>query len=139
MVIADYLLDNLLAILIAVGGAIAWFFDKRRRVAEIENLKSTNKQTETSALQGMQEAYDKFVLDVNSQIDDLREKNYTLRKELKSLQEQLDTANTQRKKLEDQVKRFEVQSEKDAILIKQLKRAVEGYEERLNTSKKDVK
>ena len=80
--ILNYLIDNLLPILIALGGAIAWLTEKNKRKAETDSVVVTNKQGEATALQGMQSVYDKFVEDVKTQIAELRAENAALRTEI---------------------------------------------------------
>ncbi len=58
------------------GVAVAWWFDRKHR-------KSRDKQSEASAMQGMQEVYDKFVRDANLEIEEFREQVAQLKAELR--------------------------------------------------------
>lgn len=135
--IANYLLDNFLPILIAFGGGIAWFFDKRKRDAETKSLLALNKQSEATALQGMQDVYDKFVDDVKKQIEDFREENAKLRKRVSDLEADLENANKERAELINKINKFQLRSEEDARLIASLKTKIESYEKDCRTSRKE--
>lgn len=133
----NYLLENILPIGIALAGAIAWVFDKRKRDAELETLKSQNKQQEASALSGMQDVYDRFVEAVKKQIEDLREENSQLKERIYTLEQQLIDAGKERVELVALVDAFKKQSERDGILISELKQKVESYEKGLRKFKKE--
>lgn len=133
----NYLLENILPIGIALAGAIAWVFDKRKRDAELETLKSQNKQQEASALSGMQDVYDRFVEAVKKQIEELREENSQLKERIFTLEQQLVDAEKERGELVALVDTFKKQSERDGILISELKQKVESYEKGLRKFKKE--
>lgn len=126
----EYILDNLLPIAIAVGGAIAWIFDRKKRDAEYKSALAANKQSEASALQGMQEVYDKFVDDVKIQIDALKAENKELKERIKEIEKE-------RELLSEQIKSFKEQSDKDSKLIISLKKKIESYEKELNIFRKE--
>ena len=102
-----YIAENLLPIGVAVAGVVAWFFDKRKRKAEVGSITAMNKQGEASALALMEESYQKFIKEVQRQLDDVRVENAQLKEQLKI---------------------FTAQAEKDARLISELKGKVESYE-----------
>lgn len=133
----NYLIDNLLPIAIAIGGAIAWIFDRKKRDAEYKSALAANKQSEATALQGMQEVYDKFVGDVKVQIDSLKEENKDLKERVKELENELKTSNEEREKLSEQIKSFKEQSAKDSKLIISLKMKIESYEKELKSFRKE--
>lgn len=139
MTVFDYLLDNLLPILIAIGGMVAWFFDKRKRMEELQSIKVINKQTEATAMQGMQDVYDKFVSDVKLQLDELRSENQFLRERILTLENDLQIVNEERTKLIESVARFKQQSEIDSKLIQQLKSKLEQYAKELRSFKNEIK
>lgn len=137
MSIGQYIIDNLLPIAIAVAGVIAWFFDKRKRDAEVESLTTLNNQAKANALDGMQEAYAEFVKEVQRQLSDVKNENEELKRSIATLEIDLKNSNREREKLKEQIKGFVSQSEKDARLISELKRKVESYEVELKKFKNE--
>lgn len=137
MSIGQYIIDNLLPIAIAVAGAIAWFFDKRKRLAEVESITTSNNQAKANALEGMQEAYAEFVKEVQRQLSDVKKENAELKISIAMLEEDLKNSNREREELKEQIRGFVSQSEKDAKLISELKRKVESYEVELKKFKNE--
>lgn len=135
--VLEYILSNLLPLGIAIAGSIAWFFDKRKREAELKSILAQNKLQEATALQSMQDVYDKFVEDVKIQISELREENAILRARIRELEKQLIAANEERLHLIEQINNFKEQSQKDTKLIAELKGKVEGYEKNLKIFRKE--
>ena len=127
--ILNYLIDNLLPILIALSGAIAWFTEKKKRKAEIDSVVVTNKQGEATALQGMQSVYDKFVEDVKTQIAELRAENAALRSEIAEVKRQ---AEKERKELTSEVNELK---EKNMALMAE----IEKYVKELKLYRKETK
>lgn len=111
----DYIIENLLPIGVGLAGVVAWIFDKRKRKAEVGSITAMNKQGEASALALMEESYQKFIKEVQRQLDEVREENA---------------------KLKEQLRTFTVQAEKDAKLISELKGKVESYEMELRKFKR---
>ena len=110
-----YIAENLLPIGIAIAGVVAWFFDKRKRKAEVGSITVMNKQGEASALALMEESYQKFIKEVQRQLDEVRAENAQLK---------------------EQIKTFTAQAEKDARLISELKWKIESYERELKKFKR---
>ena len=135
----EYFLDNLLPLGIAVSGAIAWFLDKRKRNAELQSVIASNKQSEATAMAGMQDVYDRFVEDVRSQLLELRDENSQLKQRVSELESQLSSAEKERIELIKQVNTFKEQSKKDGEVILELKGMVESYEKELKTFRKERK
>ena len=127
--ILNYLIDNLLPIAIAIGGAVAWFTEKKKRKAEIDSVVVTNKQGEATALQGMQSVYDKFVEDVKKQITELRAENASLRSEIAEVKRQ---AEKERKELTSEVNDLK---EKNMALMAE----IEKYVKELKLYRKETK
>jgi len=95
----DFLRENWVPLLAVFGGGIAWLFDRKKRKAEVDRMKSENKATEAGALQSMQSVYDNFVKDVQTQItglikevNDLRAENKELRGKVCLLEKNLSAA-----------------------------------------------
>ena len=110
-----YVAENLLPIGIAIAGVVAWFFDRRKRKAEVDSISAMNKQGEASALALMEESYQKFIKEVQRQLDEVRAENAQLKEQLRT---------------------FTAQAEKDARLISELKGKVESYEKELKMFKR---
>ena len=111
--ILNYLIDNLLPILVALGGAIAWITEKKKRKAEIDSVVVTNKQGEATALQGMQSVYDKFVEDVKKQINELRAENADLRTEIAEVKKQAAELRAENAALRSEIAEVKKQAEKE--------------------------
>ncbi|MBI1228224.1 MAG: hypothetical protein GC192_23525 [Bacteroidetes bacterium] len=75
-----------------VGGGLMWVFNYRSQ-------KAKGKSDEASALQEMQNAYDRFVKDANDQIDRMRSKIT----ELENRNQELESLSAKVKRLEDEV------------------------------------
>lgn len=135
--ILNYFIDNLLPILIAIGGGVGWIYDRNKRKAEYQSILATNKQAEATALQGMQDVYDKFVEDVKLQIETLRQENSELKSRIKELEQELSASSKERSKLSDRIDEYKAQTEKDSKLIIQLKKKVESYESELKSFRKE--
>ena len=144
--VLNYLMDNLLPLAIAVGGGIAWIFDKQKRKAELESVKisneqskALNKQNEAGALAGMQEEYAKFVEVVRKEIAELREENTALKNRVKDLEKELKASADERTQLSEQLGEFKVQAEKDAKLIRELNTKIQNYEKEMKVFRKERK
>lgn len=139
----NYFIDNLLAIAIAFGGAVAWVLDRKKRNAEfyteLESLRYQSKQNEAEALSGMQKVYNTFVTDVKAQLADLRDENTELKEKIFLLEKSLMESNLERSTLAEQVDKFKKQSERDSVLIGQLKVKIEKYEKELRSFRKELK
>lgn len=133
----QYLIDNLLPIGIAIAGAVAWFFDKRKRDAELKSVQVQNKHSEATAMQGMQDVYDKFVEDVKIQLVELKNENKDLRIRITELEENLRESAIEREGLISQMNEYKAQSEKDTKIIAQLKTKIESYEKELKAFRKE--
>ena len=133
----------MLPIAIAIGGAIAWITESRKRKAEIKGVEVINKQGEATAMQGMQSVYDKFVEDVRNQIAELRAENEDLRSEVAELKraktalqaeiaEVKKQAEIERKELTNKVHDLEAQNT-------ELKLELDKYQKELKLYRKETK
>ena len=127
--ILNYLIDNLLPIAIAIGGAVAWFTESRKRKAETKGVEVVNKQGEATAMQGMQAVYDKFVEDVKTQIAELRAENAALRTEIAEVKRQ---AEKERKELTSEVNELKAKNT-------ELMAEIEKYVKELKQYRKETK
>ena len=80
MDILNWLMDNVLSILIAAGGAIAWLSERRKRKADIAGVEVVTAQGNAEVFQKMRNSYNEFVLDLNTRLDELRNENAELKK-----------------------------------------------------------
>ena len=120
----DYLLNNSLAIGVALVGLIGWFLESKKRKVEMETIIAQNKQQEASALSTMQVTYAVFTEDVKIQIN-------ILKKRILELEKQLFDSNQDREALKRQIDGFQRQAKKDALVIGELRRKLNNYEKEL--------
>lgn len=157
MNIIQYLLDNWLAISVAVGGGIGYLFEGKKRKAELLALQIQNQSSEvtmkTTLEASSQEIFQKLLTTVSVQIDEMREnlselkeENTKLKARVLELESQLAAANDERVELLSEQNRYKIQSDSDGILIsnlqdevKNLKLKLEGYEIQLKTFRKERK
>ncbi len=114
----DIFMNNFLGFLTGITGLLAFFVERRKRIAE-------QKQSEADALQGMQGAYEKFVLDFNQKLTEMSQ-------QIVDLKNQLQSARTR-------IAEFEEQAERDKKEIIMLRRKIEAYERELRSYKKTLK
>ena len=160
MDILNWLMNNVLAILIAAGGAIAWINERKKRKADVKSVEVNNRQGEATAMTGMQAVYDTLVEDVKIQfaelrlesknlkdqiaednanylksqkeISELRNKLSDAEKEISELRKQLSGAETERVELTNKVHDLEAQNAN-------LKSELEKYQKELKLYRKENK
>ena len=143
MGLLNYLIENWMPIGVAVGGMVGWFFDSKKRKAELIALQLANEQNKTSIKTGLETAstdiYKKLFDTVSVQIDEMREnlsemheENLKLKEKIIDLENQLDLVNRERLDLINQVRDFKNQN--DEIKIK-----IESYEKELKLYRKEIK
>ena len=120
----EYLLNNSLAIGVALVGLIGWFLESKKRKVEMETIIAQNKQQEASALSTMQGTYAVFTEDVKIQIN-------ILKKRILELEKQLFDSNQDREALKRQIDGFQRQAKKDTLVIGELRRKLNNYEKEL--------
>src|SRR5574344_575762 len=108
--VLNYLIDNMLPIAIAIGGAVAWLSERRKRKADIAGVEVVTAQGNAEVFQKMRNSYNEFVLDLNTRLDELRKENAELRKEVSELRKQLSGAETERVELTNKVHELEAQN-----------------------------
>ena len=111
MDISAFIASNILPIITIIGGATAWFFDRKKRRADIERMKSENKSTEATALKTMQSVYDNFVEDVKEQIagfkkriEYLEAENKELKAENKELKKENEEIKAENKEIKNKIR-----------------------------------
>ena len=143
MGLLNYLMENWMPIGVAIGGMIGWFFDSKKRKAELIALQLANEQNKTSIKTGLETAstdiYKKLFDTVSVQIDEMREnlsemreENLKLKEKIIDLENQLDLVNKERLDLINQVKDFKNQND-------ELKIKIESYEKELKLYRKENK
>ena len=130
--ILNYLIDNLLPIAIAIGGAIAWLSERRKRKADIAGVEVITAQGNAEVFQKMRNSYNEFVLDLNARLDELRNENAELKEEIAELRKQLSGAETERVELVNKVHDLEAQNT-------ELKAELEKYQKELKLYRKETK
>ena len=143
MGLLNYLMENWMPIGVAIGGMIGWFFDSKKRKAELIALQLANEQNKTSIKTGLETAstdiYKKLFDTVSVQIDEMREnlsemreENLKLKEKITDLENQLDLVNRERLDLINQVRDFKNQND-------ELKIKIESYEKELKLYRKENK
>lgn len=143
MGLLNYLMENWMPISVAIGGMIGWFFDSKKRKAELIALQLANEQNKTSIKTGLETAstdiYKKLFDTVSVQIDEMREnlsemreENLKLKEKITDLENQLDVVNKERLELINQVQNFKYQND-------ELKIKIESYEKELKLYRKENK
>ena len=143
MGLLNYLMENWMPISVAIGGMVGWFFDSKKRKAELIALQLANEQNKTSIKTGLETAstdiYKKLFDTVSVQIDEMREnlsemreENLKLKEKITDLENQLDLVNKERLDLINQVRDFKNQND-------ELKIKIESYEKELKLYRKENK
>ena len=128
--VLNYLIDNMLPIVIAIGGAIAWLSERRKRKADIASVEVVTAQGNAEVFQKMRNSYNEFVLDLNTRLDELRNENAELKKEVAELRKQLSGADKERVELTSKVHDLETQNTR-------LKQELEKYQKELKLYRKE--
>ena len=130
--VLNYLIDNMLPIAIAIGGAIAWITESRKRKAEIKGVEVTTEQGNAEVFQKMRNSYVEFISDINARLDELQKENADLKKEVAELRKRLIGADAERVELINKVHDLEAQNT-------ELKAELEKYQRELKLYRKETK
>lgn len=110
--LTNWLLDNIALLIPYIAGStsiVAYFLERRKRHIDL-------KQQDATALQTMQEAYDKFTADSLKKFKDLQEEQDKLKEKFKKLEEEFDRAN---QILRDRTKEYkDLKEDYDALFDK---------------------
>ena len=150
MNIGQYLLENWIAISVALGGGIGYLLEGKKRKAELAAIQLQNKSSEitmkTTLESSSQEIFQKLLSTVSTQIDEMREnlaemkeENTKLKARVLELESQLLAANEERVELLDAQVKSKLQSEADSILISNLQNEVTNLKKKLENYEKQLK
>ena len=130
--VLNYLIDNMLPIAIAIGGAVAWITESRKRKAEIKGVEMTTEQGNAEVFQKMRNSYVEFISDINARLDELQKENAELKKEVAELRKKLVGADAERIELVNKVQDLEAQNTA-------LKAELEKYQRELKLYRKETR
>lgn len=120
----EFLIENWIALSSTVGTIIVYISSRATRKEDLKERKAT-------AVEAMQQAYDKFVEDSNKQYDLLISK-------IKDLEEKERTALTQRAILLNDMERLKKEHIEDKEKIASLQRKIEEYELKITHYEEEV-
>ena len=130
--VLNYLIDNMLPIAIAIGSAIAWLSERRKRKAEINGVEMTTEQGNAEVFQKMRSSYVEFISDINARLDELQKENAVLKKEVAELRKRLVGSDAERIELVNKVHDLEAQNT-------ELRAELEKYKNELKLYRKETK
>ena len=130
--VLNYLIDNMLPIAIAIGGAIAWITESRKRKAEVKGVEVTTEQGNAEVFQKMRSSYIEFISDINARLDELQKENADLKKEVAELRKRLVGSDAERIELVNKVHDLEAQNT-------ELRAELEKYQKELKLYRKETK
>ena len=130
--VLNYLIDNMLPIAIAIGSAIAWLSERRKRKAEINGVEMTTEQGNAEVFQKMRSSYVEFISDINARLDELQKENAVLKKEVAELRKRLVGSDAERIELVNKVHDLEAQNT-------ELRAELEKYKKELILYRKETK
>ena len=130
--VLNYLIDNMLPIAIAIGSAIAWLSERRKRKAEINGVEMTTEQGNAEVFQKMRSSYVEFISDINARLDELQKENAVLKKEVAELRKRLVGSDAERIELVNKVHDLEAQNT-------ELRAELEKYKKELKLYRKETK
>lgn len=130
--VLNYLIDNMLPIAIAIGSAIAWLSERRKRKAEIKGVEMTTEQGNAEVFQKMRSSYVEFISDINARLDELQKENAVLKKEVAELRKRLVGSDAERIELVNKVHDLEAQNT-------ELRAELEKYKKELKLYRKETK
>ena len=141
--ILNYLIDNLLPIIVAIGGAIAWLAERKKRKAEIKGVEVTTEQGNAEVFQKMRNSYVEFISDINARLDELQKENADLKNEVSELRTENAALRTEIAEVKKQAEkeRKELTSEVNDLKEKNmaLMAEIEKYVKELKLYRKETK
>ena len=123
--ILKFVVDNWVSLSSTIGMIVLWF--SKRKHDKIELKKETS-----TALEGIQNAYDRYVNNTNAKVDELQ-------KEINDLKEREKNWLIEKDNLQKQINGLIQQSTKDQSIIQSLKAKIANYESKTKENESKIK
>ena len=123
--ILKFVVDNWVSLSSTIGMIVLWF--SKRKYDKIELKKETS-----TALEGIQNAYDRYVNNTNAKVDELQ-------KEINDLKQREKDWLLEKDNLQYQINGLIQQSTKDQSIIQSLKAKIANYETKAKENESKIK
>ena len=123
--ILKFVVDNWVSLSSTIGMIVLWF--SKRKYDKIELKKETS-----TALEGIQNAYDRYVTNTNNKVDELQ-------KEINDLKQREKEWLLEKDNLQKQINGLIQQSTKDQSIIQSLKAKIANYETKTKENENKIK
>ena len=120
-----FIVDNWVSLSSTIGMIVLWF--SKRKYDKIELKKETS-----TALEGIQNAYDRYVTNTNAKVDELQ-------KEINGLKQREKDWLIEKDNLQKQINGLIQQSTKDQSIIQCLKTKIANYETKAKENESKIK
>ena len=120
-----FIIDNWVSLSSTIGMIVLWF--SKRKYDKIELKKETS-----TALEGIQNAYDRYVTNTNAKVDELQ-------KEINGLKQREKDWLIEKDNLQKQINGLIQQSTKDQSIIQSLKTKIANYETKAKKNESKIK
>ena len=120
-----FIVDNWVSLSSTIGMVVLWF--SKRKYDKIEFKKETS-----TALEGIANAYDKYVANTNAKVDELQ-------KEINALKQREKDWLLEKDNLQYQINGLIQQSTKDQSIIQSLKAKIANYETKAKENESKIK
>ena len=120
-----FIVDNWVSLSSTIGMIVLWF--SKRKYDKIELKKETS-----TALEGIQNAYDRYVNNTNAKVDELQ-------KEINDLKQREKDWLVEKDNLQKQINGLIQQSTKDQSIIQNLKAKIANYETKAKENESKIK
>ena len=120
-----FVVDNWVSLSSTIGMIVLWF--SKRKYDKIELKKETS-----TALEGIANAYDRYVANTNAKVEDLQ-------KEINDLKEREKDWLVEKDNLQKQINGLIQQSTKDQSIIQSLKAKIANYETKAKENESKIK
>ena len=123
--ILKFVIDNWVSLSSTIGMVVLWF--SKRKYDKVEFKKETS-----TALEGIQNAYDRYVNNTNAKVDELQ-------KEINDLKQREKDWLGEKDNLQKQINGLIQQSTKDQSIIQNLKAKIANYETKAKENENKIK
>ena len=120
-----FIVDNWVSLSSTIGMIVLWF--SKRKYDKIELKKETS-----TALEGIQNAYDRYVTNTNAKVDELQ-------KEINDLKQREKDWLIEKDNLQKQINGLRYQASKDQSIIQSLKAKIANYETKTKENENKIK